>query len=95
MARLGAHPGLGDPGGAGRAGGDARHPCARAAVRYRAGRGGGAVLRGAAVRARFVPMRFSKRLVVFTHRGRPVILQGGTRELRSAFVKIAQVYRRG
>ncbi|CAB3683962.1 hypothetical protein CEY09_11720 [Achromobacter marplatensis] len=45
--------------------------------------------------ARFVPMLFSKRLVVFTHRGRPVILQGGTRELRSAFVKIAQVYRRG
>jgi len=32
---------------------------------------------------------------VFTHRGKPVIFQGGTRELRAAFVKIAQVYRRG
>ena len=45
--------------------------------------------------ARFVPMLFSKRLVIFTHRGRPVILQGGTRELRAAFVKIAQLYRQG
>ncbi|MGY6268929.1 hypothetical protein ACXIUT_04500 [Achromobacter denitrificans] len=42
--------------------------------------------------ARFVPMLFSKRLVVFTHRGRPMIFQGGTRELRAAFVKIAQLY---
>ena len=39
-------------------------------------------------------MIFSKRLVVFTHRGRPVIFQGGTRELRAAFTQIAQVYRR-
>ena len=45
--------------------------------------------------ARFVPMLFSKRLVVFTHRGRPMIFQGGTRELRAAFVKIAELYRRG
>lgn len=44
--------------------------------------------------ARFVPMILSKRLVVFTHRGRPVIFQGGTRELRAAFTQIAQVYRR-
>ena len=29
--------------------------------------------------ARFVPMLFSKRLVIFTHSGRPVIFQGGTR----------------
>ncbi|MDZ5616336.1 hypothetical protein U2261_17105 [Achromobacter xylosoxidans] len=43
---------------------------------------------------RFVPMIFSKRLVVFTHRGRPVIFQGGTRELRAAFTRIAEVYRR-
>ncbi|MNY75796.1 hypothetical protein D3C86_2151820 [compost metagenome] len=43
--------------------------------------------------ARFVPMVFSKRLVVFTHRGKPVIFQGGTRELRAAFVKIAQLYK--
>lgn len=42
--------------------------------------------------ARFVPMVFSKRLVVFTHRGRPMIFQGGTRELRAAFLKIAEVY---
>jgi hypothetical protein len=42
--------------------------------------------------ARFVPMLFSKRLVVFTHRGRPMIFQGGTRELRAAFLKIAEVY---
>ena len=42
--------------------------------------------------ARFVPMLFSKRLVIFTHSGRPVIFQGGTRELRAAFVKIARVY---
>ena len=33
----------------------------------------------------------SKRLVIFTHSGRPVIFQGGTRELRAAFVKIARV----
>lgn len=45
--------------------------------------------------ARFVPMIFSKRLVIFTHRGRPLIFQGGTRELRTAFTRIAQVYRRG
>ena len=44
--------------------------------------------------ARFVPMLFSKRLVVFTHSGRPVIFQGGTRELRNAFTKIAELYRR-
>ncbi|MCF7768046.1 hypothetical protein [Achromobacter pulmonis] len=44
--------------------------------------------------ARFVPMIFSKRLVVFTRRGRPVIFQGGTRELRAAFTRIAQVYQR-
>lgn len=42
--------------------------------------------------ARFVPMLFSKRLVIFTHSGRPVIFQGGTRELRAAFVKIARAY---
>ncbi len=43
--------------------------------------------------ARFVPMVFSKRLVVFTHRGKPVIFQGGTRELRAAFVKIGELYK--
>lgn len=44
--------------------------------------------------AKFVPMLFSKRLIVFTHSGRPVVFQAGTRELRVAFEKIAAVYRR-
>ncbi|AHV92724.1 hypothetical protein [Bordetella holmesii] len=44
--------------------------------------------------ARFVPWFFSKRLVVLTRRGRPVVFQGGTRELQAAFDKIAQLYRR-
>lgn len=44
--------------------------------------------------ARFAPMLFSTRLVVFTQRGRPVIFQSGTQELRAAFAKIALLYRR-
>jgi hypothetical protein len=44
--------------------------------------------------AKFVPLLFSKRLVVFTQRGRPVVLQGGTRELEIAFAKISLLYRR-
>lgn len=44
--------------------------------------------------AKFVPLLFSKRLVVFTQRGRPVVLQGGTRELQIAFAKISLLYRR-
>ncbi|WP_066418582.1 hypothetical protein [Bordetella ansorpii] len=43
--------------------------------------------------ARFIPLLFSKRLVVFPHRGRPVVFQGGTRELQAAFVKISALYR--
>jgi len=44
--------------------------------------------------ARFVPLLFSKRLVVFPRRGRPVVFQGGTRELQIAFAKISLLYRR-
>src|SRR5690606_17857086 len=44
--------------------------------------------------AKFVPLLFSKRLVVFTQRGRPVVLQSGTRELQIAFAKISLLYRR-
>ncbi|SAI67329.1 membrane protein [Bordetella ansorpii] len=43
--------------------------------------------------ARFVPLLFSKRLVVFPHRGRPLVFQGGTRELQTAFEKISTLYR--
>lgn len=44
--------------------------------------------------AKFVPFVASKRLVCFTARGRPVIFQAGTRELQTAFARIALVYRR-
>ncbi len=44
--------------------------------------------------ARFVPLLFSKRLVIFTRRGRPIVFQGGTRELQAAFSRISQLYRR-
>jgi len=44
--------------------------------------------------AKFVPLLFSKRLVVFTQRGRPVVFQGGTREMQIAFAKISLLYRR-
>ncbi|GAB3108461.1 membrane protein [Bordetella tumbae] len=44
--------------------------------------------------AKFVPLLFSKRLVVFTQRGRPVVFQGGTKELQIAFAKISLLYRR-
>lgn len=44
--------------------------------------------------AKFVPLMFSKRLVVFTQRGRPVVFQGGTRDLQIAFAKISLLYRR-
>ena len=45
--------------------------------------------------AKFVPLLFSKRLVVFTRRGRPIIFQGGTQALHIAFARISLVYRRG
>lgn len=43
--------------------------------------------------ARYMPLVFSKRLVVFTHGGRPVVFQGGTKELQQAFAKISALYR--
>lgn len=43
---------------------------------------------------RFIPMLTSKRLICFSRSGRPVVFQAGTRELRAAFTRIAQVYRR-
>jgi hypothetical protein len=42
--------------------------------------------------ARYVPLLFSKRLMVFTRSGRPVIFQGGTRELLTAFARIAVTF---
>ncbi len=45
--------------------------------------------------ASFMPWLFSKRLVVVTRQGRPVVFQGGTRELQAAFDKISQLYRPG
>ncbi len=44
--------------------------------------------------AKFVPMLFSKRLIVFRRRGRPLVLQAGTPELQAAFARIALAYRR-
>ena len=44
--------------------------------------------------AKFIPLMASKRLVCFTGRGRPVIFQGGTKELQIAFAQIALVYRK-
>ncbi|ANY18449.1 membrane protein [Bordetella pseudohinzii] len=45
--------------------------------------------------ARFLPWLFSKRLVVVTRQGRPVVFQAGTRELQAAFGKISRLYRPG
>lgn len=44
--------------------------------------------------AKFVPLLSSKRLIVFTRRGRPLVFQGGTQELQVAFAKISLLYRR-
>lgn len=44
--------------------------------------------------AKFIPLFASKRLVCFTGRGRPVIFQGGTKELQIAFAQISLAYRR-
>lgn len=44
--------------------------------------------------AKFVPLLLSKRLVVFTRRGRPLVFQGSTQALNVAFAKITLVYRR-
>lgn len=44
--------------------------------------------------AKFIPLFASKRLVCFTGRGRPVVFQGGTKELQIAFAQISLAYRR-
>jgi hypothetical protein len=44
------------------------------------------------VSARFVPLVFSKRLLIVSRAGRPVVFQGGTRELEKAFMQIAATY---
>jgi hypothetical protein len=45
--------------------------------------------------ARFVPLIFSKRLMIVSRAGRAVIFQGGTRELEKAFMQIAATYQGG
>lgn len=44
--------------------------------------------------AKFIPLLASKRLVCFTGRGRPLVFQGGTKELQIAFAQIALAYRK-
>ena len=44
--------------------------------------------------AKFVPLLFSKRLICFPARGRPVVFQAGTKELQIAFARISLVYKR-
>ncbi len=43
--------------------------------------------------AKFVPLLFSKRLICFPTRGRPVVFQGGSKELQIAFARISLVYK--
>lgn len=42
--------------------------------------------------AKFVPLFFSKRLICFPHRGRPVIFHGGERAVEIAFAHISLAY---
>jgi hypothetical protein len=42
--------------------------------------------------ARFIPMIFSKRLLIISRAGRPLVFQCGTRELERAFIRIAATY---
>lgn len=44
--------------------------------------------------AKFVPLFFSKRLICFTKRGRPIVFQGASQELQIAFAQIALAHRR-
>ena len=39
--------------------------------------------------AKFIPLFYSKRLLCFTHKGRPVVFQGASQELQIAFAKIS------
>lgn len=43
--------------------------------------------------AKFVPMLFSKRLICFPVRGRPVTFQGSDQDVQVAFARIALAYR--
>lgn len=44
--------------------------------------------------AKFVPLLYSKRLICFPTRGRPIVFQGATKELQVAFAEISLVYKR-
>lgn len=44
--------------------------------------------------AKFVPLFFSKRLICFTKRGRPIVFQGASPELQAAFAHISLVYKK-
>lgn len=44
--------------------------------------------------AKFVPMFFSKRLICFTKRGRPVVFQGASQDLQIAFARISLAYKK-
>lgn len=44
--------------------------------------------------AKFVPLFYSKRLICFTKRGRPIVFQGASQELQVAFAHISLVYKR-
>ena len=44
--------------------------------------------------AKFIPLFYSKRLLCFTNRGRPMVFQGASQELQVAFAHISLVYRR-
>lgn len=44
--------------------------------------------------AKFVPLFFSKRLICFTKKGRPIVFQGASTDLQIAFAHISLVYKR-
>lgn len=44
--------------------------------------------------AKFIPLFYSKRLLCFTNRGRPMVFQGASEELQVAFAHISLVYKR-
>lgn len=44
--------------------------------------------------AKFVPLFFSKRLICFPKRGRPIVFQGASTELQIAFAHISLAYKK-
>lgn len=44
--------------------------------------------------AKFVPLFYSKRLICFTKRGRPIVFQGASQDLQVAFAHISLAYQR-